>query len=361
MSKAIAWDYAKHYSRPIPGIKMNEAELRIDYPNQGRLQLFGSDNPDSLRGLYHDMVVLDEYAQMSPSLWGEIIRPALSDRMGDAIFIGTPKGRNSFYEIYQYALKDEGWFAGFYKASDTNIINPLELAAAKKEMKEEEYNQEYELSWTASILGAYYGKTMAELDKKGRITHISYDPNYPVHTTWDIGVSDSTSIWFYQIKGNEVFFIDYFEDNRQGVEYYKKKLDEREYTYGVHTGPHDLEVTEWGTNKTRIETAANLGLHFVVAPKISVLDGISTTRSMLKRSHFDKERCAFGIEALTNYHSEYDDKKKIFKATPQHDWSSHCCDSMRYAAVNEDVVTNMTAFGEDFSELFKEQDCAWIT
>jgi len=171
-AKSIAWDYLKHYSRPIPGIKVNESELRIDYPWGARIQLFGCDNPDALRGIYLDGVVLDEYAQMPSSLFGEVIRPALSDREGWALFIGTPKGHNAFHTLYNQACKDPGWFTAIYRASETGIVPPAELEDARKIMTEDEYEQEYECSWSAAIQGAIYGKHISEAEKEGRVRHI---------------------------------------------------------------------------------------------------------------------------------------------------------------------------------------------
>lgn len=149
-AKTVAWDYLKHFSRVIPGVVINESELRIDYPWGARIQLFGADNPDSLRGQYFDGVVIDEVAQCSPTLYGEVIRPALADRKGWVIFIGTPKGHDHFYNLYQFAKRDPAWYANSFKASETGILDKEELDQAQKQMSEAEYRQEFECDFDIS-------------------------------------------------------------------------------------------------------------------------------------------------------------------------------------------------------------------
>lgn len=149
-AKSIAWDYLKHYTAPIPGVRRNESELWVELPNGARIRLFGADNPDSLRGMYFDGVALDELAQMKPETWTEVIRPALTDRGGFAVFIGTPKGVNIFHDLYQHAVRDPAWFAGFYPASETGVIPEEELGAARAAMSDNQYRQEFECDFAAS-------------------------------------------------------------------------------------------------------------------------------------------------------------------------------------------------------------------
>jgi hypothetical protein len=149
-SKQVAWDYFKQFTHMIPGLTYNEAELRLDMPNGARIRLYGGDNPDTLRGIYLDGVVLDEVADMRPNVWGEVIRPTLTDRLGWAVFIGTPKGIDLFYEIYQKALIESDWFAKIYRADETGLIPSDELAAARREMTEQQYAQEFLCDFNAS-------------------------------------------------------------------------------------------------------------------------------------------------------------------------------------------------------------------
>jgi hypothetical protein len=335
-AKAIAWDYLKHFSRPIPGIVINESELRIDYPNGGRIRLYGADNPDSLRGLYHDSVVLDEVAQMSPRIWSEVIRPALSDRLTkehepSAIFIGTPQGPNLFKELYDRAPEREGWQRAMHKASESGVLPDSELRQIKKELTSREYAQEMECDFTAAIVGAFYGREMQDAIEQDRICPVPYDKTHKVITAWDIGIRDSTAIWFVQHVGSEIHLIDYEEYTNIGLPDIIKHIAAKPYSYGQHIGPHDLRVRELGTGLTRLHQARNLGVNFAIAPQQEVIDGIEAVRGILGRCYFDAEKCEHGINALTLYRNELDDKRGIFK--PVHDWTSHAADAMRYFAI----------------------------
>ncbi|WP_119461831.1 terminase large subunit domain-containing protein [Rhodospirillaceae bacterium SYSU D60014] len=332
-AKSVAWDYLKHYTAPIPGVRHNESELRCDLPGGARIRLFGADDPDRLRGLYFDGVVLDEYAQMNPRVWSEVLRPALTDRKGWAIFIGTPMGRNGFWEIYDRATREPDWFAARFRASETGVIDAGELAAARAVMSEDEYAQEFECSFDVAVTGSYYGKLIAAAEGEGRIGKVPWEPALPVHTAWDLGVGDSTAIWFCQQAGREVRLIDYYEASGVGLDHYAKVLSAKPYAYGEHLLPHDVRVTELGTGKSRLETLAGLGLRARVVANLPVDDGIQAVRNLLPRCWVDAERCARGLEALRQYRREYDDKLKAFKARPLHDWTSHAADALRYLAV----------------------------
>jgi phage terminase large subunit len=333
-AKQIAWDYLKDFTRPIPGIKVNESELRVDFPWGARIQLFGADSPDSMRGLYLDAVVLDEYADMSPRIFSEVLRPALSDREGSAIFIGSAKGGTPFYDLWERVKDEPDWFVKVYKASDTGVIPDAELEDARKVMDEDEFAQEYECSWTASIKGAYYGKQLSEAQTEDRIGKVPYDPRLPVHTAWDLGVGDSTAIWFYQVLGQEIRIIDFHEDSGEGLPYYAKILDQKDYKYGEHWAPHDIQVRELGSGKSRIETAKMLGIQFRIVPNLSIDDGINAVRNTIPRCWFDAKACELGLQALRNYRKEYDDRRQEYKPRPLHDWSSHAADAFRYLAVS---------------------------
>lgn len=333
-AKQIAWDYLKDFTRPIPGIKVNESELRVDFPWGARIQLFGADSPDSMRGLYLDAVVLDEYADMSPRIFSEVLRPALSDREGSAIFIGSAKGGTPFYDLWERIKDEPDWFVKVYKASETGVIPDAELEDARKIMDEDEFAQEYECSWTASIKGAYYGKQLSEAQTEDRIGKVPYDPRLPVHTAWDLGVGDSTAIWFYQVLGQEIRIIDFHEDSGEGLPYYAKILDQKDYKYGEHWAPHDIQVRELGSGKSRIETAKMLGIEFRIVPNLSIDDGINAVRNTIPRCWFDAKKCELGLQALRSYRKEYDDRRQEYKPRPLHDWSSHAADAFRYLSVS---------------------------
>lgn len=333
-SKAVAWDYCKEFTRSIPGIKVNESELRIDFPNNARIRLFGAETADSMRGLYFDSVVLDEPADFPANAWSTVIRPAIADRQGKATFIGTPKGKNEFWEIFDAAKHDSSWYCAMHKVSDTKLLPQNELEAALKTMGDDRYEQEFECSFEAAIAGAYYGNEMKRVTEEGRISSVPYDRSLGVVTAWDLGIGDSTSIWFAQHSGAEVRLIDYYESSGVGLDHYAKILQEKKYVYESHILPHDVQVKELGTGKSRLETLDNLGIRPVeIAPKLNVDDGIQAVRSMLDRCWFDESNCNRGIEALRQYQREFDEKGRTWRGRPRHDWTSHGADAMRYLAV----------------------------
>jgi hypothetical protein len=337
-AKAAAWDYLKHYSRPIPHLRALESELRVDLPNGARIALLGSDNPDALRGIYLDGVVLDEYAQMSPRVFGEIIRPALADREGWAIFIGTPRGRNAFHELYRMARDDSeagdsDWLTELFPASRSGVLPAAELAAARRVMSEAEYAQEFECSFEAAIAGAYYGDLIAAAEREGRIGRVPWEPRLPVATAWDLGIDDATAIWFCQIVGPELRLIDYYEASGVGLDHYAKTLHEKPYAYGAHYLPQDASVRELGTGRSRLETLASLGIRARLAPGLGIEDGINAVRLALPRCWFDRAACGRGIEGLRHYRRERDERSHSFRLRPVHDWSSNAADAFRYLAL----------------------------
>ena len=333
-AKAIAWDYLLEYTKDIEGSVANASELRVDFPNGGRIRLFGADNYDAMRGLYFDSVVLDEPADFPANAWPTVIRPAIADRKGRATFIGTPKGKNEFWDIYNNAKNDPNWFAGMYKASETNILDAEELAEAKKAMGDDRYDQEFECSFEAAIQGAYYAIEMKAATADNRVTNVPYDPAAAVVTAWDLGIGDSTSIWFAQFVGQEIRLIDYYENSGVGLDVYAKALSEKGYHYEQHILPHDVQVKELGTGKSRLETLDALGVRNVsIAPRLNVDDGIQAARSMLSRCWFDENKCSRGVEALRQYRREFDEKLKSWRGRPLHDWTSHPADAFRYLAV----------------------------
>jgi len=312
----------------------NKGELCANFPNGARIQLHGADNPDTFRGQYSDSVVLDEVAQMSPRMWSEVIRPALADRKGRALFIGTPFGRNNlFYDLFEKAAELEDWNRQLWTCYDTDAIDPDELATLAKEMSPEEFEQEMLCSWSAQVKGAYYAKALDKAEREDRICSVPYQEEVPVGTAWDLGINDSTSIWFWQICGREIHFIDYKEFTGSGLPDILRELKTYPYIYDTHIGPHDLKVRELGSGVSRLETAARLGIKFNVARNIPVIDGISGVRDVLGRCWFDEKKCRQGLEALRLYRSEWDDVKRVASLRPVHDWTSHASDALRYFAV----------------------------
>jgi hypothetical protein len=335
-AKDIAWIYLRDYSEDFDTTrKVNESELWVEFPNRARVRIYGADNPDRLRGIYLDGAVLDEFGDMDASTWSQVIRPALSERKGWAIFIGTPKGKNRFHDLWTAAEGDANWFRLSLKASATGLIDADELADAKKVMSDDEYAQEYECSFEAAVRGAYYAREIerAEAADPPRITSVPYDPRLPVHTAWDLGVADSTVIWFVQTYGGETRVIDVLKGEGVGLDWYARRLQERDYLWGNHYLPHDAEVRELGTGKSRREVLEGLGIRATICPNIPLEDGIQAVRMLLPTCWFDKARCGAGIEALRMYRREYDEKRQEFRTRPLHDWTSHYSDALRYFAV----------------------------
>jgi len=342
MAKRIAWDYLKHYTGVLPKMEYHETELRADLPNGGRIQLLGCERIDTLRGLYMDGVILDEVSQMPPKLWTEIIRPALSDRKGFMIAIGTPAGHNSFFDLYNHGLQDEQWFAKSFKASETKVVEQEELDEAKKLMPPEIYEAEYECSFESSAIGSIYAQSLAKCDQEGRVTKVPYDSTLKVDTYWDLGMRDKTAIWFCQQKGSAIHLIDYLEDSGESLEYYAHALDNKGYVYDTHYLPHDANVREIGTGKSRLEIAQSLGLVTSIVPKMSVEDGINAVRMTLGRCWFDYEKTKEGLDALRQYRWAINDKGET-KNRPLHDWTSHSADSFRYLCTGLQETKNWSS------------------
>ena len=339
-SKQVAWDYLRAATAPARPLNasVHETELRVDFrENGGQVRLYGADNPDALRGLYLDGVVLDEYADMDPRVWSEVIRPALADRAGWAVFIGTPKGRNAFFELWRRAQAELGWFALMLKASETGLIPQIELELAARDLTEDQYAQEFECSFEAAIVGAYYGVLMRQVEADGRIAGVPYDPVALVWTAWDLGIRDATAIWFAQVVGREIHLIDYYEASGVDLGHYVREVAGRPYAYAGHIVPHDARAKELGTGKSRLEVMESLGLKGItLAPNHRIEDGINAVRVSLPRCWFDATKCARGLDALRLYRAEHDDKLGVLRPHPIHDWCSHAADAFRYLAMTLD-------------------------
>ena len=337
MSKNIVWDMLKHYCRVVPDMKFNEAELRADFPTGSRITLYGSDNPDALRGITLNGVVFDEYSQQPSNIWSEIISPTLATTKGYAIWIGTPKGRNAFYRMYEMANADEDFYAEYLPVSVSKLVDDEELAMQKKNMSEDEYLQEWECSWEASIQGAYYSKEISDARIEGRIGSFHYDPSIPDYTWWDLGVSDPTTILFFQTNGYQWRLIDCYSDNKENLEFYIRYIKSLPYVYDKHFAPHDIQVKDFSAtnSKSRWEIARQLGVEFEIVPNLGVDDGISATRMKFKTLWINSDKCQPFIDAISQYRREWNDKMGTYKSHPLHDWTSHFADSARYWGVSD--------------------------
>ena len=333
-AKRVAWDYLVKYAEPLGGTS-NISELRVDFWGR-RIQLYGSDNPETLRGQYFDGVILDEIGDQNPKIWTDVCRPSLVDRQGWCLFIGTPKGHNHFKELRDRAKTDDGWGLLEFKASETGVVNQDELNAAKHEMGEDKYRQEFECSFDAAVEGSYFGQILNELEEKKHMQEIPREELSRTFTAWDLGMGDSTSIWVAQLVGSEVRLLDYYENHGVGLDHYVKWIKDNDYLKAQHILPHDVRVRELGTGKSRLEMLEESGLEVKIAPRMGLDDGIQAVRRLLPRCWFNVPKVQIGLNCLRNYRRDYDEKRKIFYERPLHDWSSHGSDSFRYLALGLD-------------------------
>jgi hypothetical protein len=337
-AKSVAWDYLLRFSAPALD-KANQSELWVQLHNGAKIRLFGADSPDSLRGNYIDGIVMDEFADMKPRVWGEIIRPALADRGGWATFIGTPKGHNAFYDIYKGATNNPDWYSKTLRADESGLLPQSELEDAQRMMSDNQYEAEFLCSFEAAILGAYYGQEMRRITDMDRITTVDYDPMFPCHTAWDLGFNDSTAIWWFQVVYGEIRVLDHHSSNGQAVPFYtgllKQKEEEFGYKYGYHYLPHDARAKTLASGGKSIieQISTKIDIkHLKIVPNLSLQDGIQASRLALTRAWFDN-RCEEGIECLRQYQREWDDDKKVFRDRPKHDWTSHSSDAWRYLSI----------------------------
>jgi len=353
-AKRIAWDMAKKMASNIPGVQFNESELIVKYPNGSRLFLAGSDNPDSLRGIALWGVGFDEYPQQPSNIFSEIISKCLADHLGYAIFFGTPKGKNEFHRIYKNALNNPEWTVVFKTIDDSlrgetgETIDNLRIALEDDKrlveqglMTEDEFNQEWYCSFEASVKGAYYAKEIKRARDEGRIKEVPYDAALKVHTVWDLGVGKNLAIGFYQGIMNERRMVDYWEGGpTDGIQQASVMLQNKNYVYGNHFAPHDINAKEITTGKTRLDTARELGINFRVVPSVSVESGIDKGRLFWSKLWVDNNRCSIWMDAISQYRQDWDDRRGCFIEKPVHDWTSHPGDVHRYAALVEQDMTN---------------------
>lgn len=341
-AKKVIWDSittdGMRFTDFIPSelvTSMNGQEMKVRFMNGSILQLVGSDNIDSLVGTNPTACIFSEYAIQDPRAY-QFIRPILTANEGWALFISTPRGKNNMYDLYQLGLRSKEWFAYYLTLDDTKHISQEAIDLEREEgiMSEDLIQQEYYCSFELGVEGAYYAKYFDKMRRNNQIGTVPWEPAFKVHTAWDIGVRDSTTIIFFQNIGQTVRIIDCYEHAKEGLEHYVKIVESKPYSYGRHIAPHDIAVKEWGSGMTRIEKARHLGIKFITARNISIEDGIESVRSALSKIWIDSDKCVPLIKALENYRQEYDAKKKIYNNFPLHDYSSHFADAMRYLCVS---------------------------
>ncbi len=315
---------------------VHQQDMRIEFINGSIWQIVGSDKIDTLVGSNPIGVVFSEYALTNPRSW-PLIEPILQENDGWAVFNTTPRGHNHAFELAEKAKFSENWWYDVKTITDTGVITPEQVIKMKNDgTANEVIQQEYYCSFEAPLVGSYYAEQMNDLESKGQLTTVPYDPRFEVHTWWDIGVSDYTSIWFAQYVGREIRLIDFMQANGKGPDHYVKELKAKDYNYGVHNLPHDANYSQFTLGGRSVYdqfTEMWPGTSFRVHPVTkNVATDIYATRTLLPRCVFDSKSCYEGIQALKNYQQKYNEKAKTFGG-PLHDWSSHAADAMRYLAV----------------------------
>lgn len=324
----------------------NSQEMKIRLINQSIFQVVGSDSYDNLVGTNPQGCVFSEYSLQDPRAY-QFIRPILTANQGWCLMISTPRGKNHLWELYNIASQSPEWFCYKLTLDDTKHIPFEEIERERREgiMSEDLIQQEWYTSFSLGVEGSYYSKYLDKLKLNGQIGLVPWEPSFQVHTVWDIGVRDSTSIIWYSICGQVVRILDYYENNKQGLEHYIEVIKNKPYSYGKHFAPHDISVTEWGSGISRLEKARQLGLKFEfkmdknnkaqsALPNVSIMDGIEAVRSLFARCWIDEENCKGLINALENYRQEYDHKLKVYNTRPLHNFASHGADAMRYLALS---------------------------
>ena len=329
-AKEIAWEYLKSMSEEVRKGAPRESDLRITLLNGSTITIYGADNPDSLRGLYFDGMVIDEYGDCRPSLWGDVLLPTLLDRRGWAVFIGTMRGKNHFFQTLERARDTSSWYYKVLKASESGLISGEDLAEARAEMSEAQYAQEMECDPNAAVQGTYYANLLAKMEGDGRIGDYGYNPDEMVFVSADLGYTDSTAFWFWQLDKDGPVLIDYEEADSESLDFYFGMLKDKPYDYAEVYLPHDAKAKSLQTGRSTVEQFLGQGFNCQVVPKLAVQHGIDAGRLMLPQCRINKESCYAGIEALRAYRRSFNEKTQQYSNNPHHDWSSNGSDAFRY-------------------------------
>lgn len=318
-----------------------ESDMFIRFKNGSTWQVVGSDNFNSLVGSPPVGIVFSEYALANPQSWA-ILRPILRENGGWAIFITTPRGNNHAKMLLDSALVTDGWFGEVSNVAKTGALSPDEQAEELRQYQRENgqdagkalYEQEYDCSFDAAVIGAYYAGELSRAIEEGRVGKVPYDRALPVLTYWDLGLDDATAVWFFQAVGKELRIIRYREWTQTALTAVCKEIVDMPYVYGDHVLPHDAAAREMTTGRSREEVMRAILGKTTVMPQHNVADGINAVRTLFDRFWIDKDECAQGIECIRNYRKAWDEKKKTFQDHPLHDWASHGADALRQAALH---------------------------
>jgi hypothetical protein len=330
MAKRIAWEYTKQYAAPLIE-QIHETELRVTLKNEAKIYLLGAEKADSLRGIYLDGCILDEYAQIKPSAVSQVILPSLSDRQGWLVYMGTPRGKNHFYDMHKKAAASAEWFSMFLKASQSGILPKAELDLIKSQMDGSDYEQEFECSFEAALRGAIYGAEMERSENEGRVKEFALDPNLPLDVIADLGYTDDTALGFFQKAPGGVLIHEVYVNNEMEWDSYLDEMDLRNVR-DVYL-PHDARAKNLQTGRSIVEQTIKRGYRPRIVPDHKLRDGIAATRKLLPFVYWNYPLCAGAIEAMKSYRREWDDNLGCYRERPVHDWASHVADMIRYLGV----------------------------
>lgn len=356
-AKKNSWKYFLQAIADIPGAKSHESGSYITFPNGAKIFIIGAKNYDALRGDYYDYVVLDEVAQIPRHVWTQAIRPGIRDRKGSVVFMGTPKGRNFFFDMAQRAqgLDSNGrllppdraqWFWSKLDieqtmASSSPPLSRSEYEDEKREAEDEEWQQEWMCSFDASFHGAYYAKHINLLQAAGNIVKQElFVAHKPVCVAMDLGFRDACAAWFWQVVGGEIRWIDYMEETGKDAGEIATLLDAKPYEYQTIWLPHDAYHRTFQSKKSVYDILKENHLPLWKVPNpdggASVENGINAARYLLRTfpMRFNSILCGPGIEALKNYSQGWDHKNNTARDGPKHDRWSHGADAFRYAALS---------------------------
>lgn len=366
MGRRILWDaididgrkVIDHYLPSEIIANKNEQQMRIRLVNGSQVQILGSDDVDkSLVGTNAVGIVFSEYALQDPHAW-QLSIPILKASNGWALFVSTVRGRNHFYDLYETVKKNKDWFCELLTVDDTKHISAeeIEKEIADGQISRDLAMQEFYNDFNLGVEGSFYGKYIDELRKHDQITNVLWEPYLPVHTAWDLGYNDSTTIIFFQTQGPNIRIIDYYENSKQGLEHYAKVIKDKPYTYGKHIAPHDIAVHDLSTGVSRWKMMYDLGITFLrqEGKLPSIDDGIEAVRRILPKCWFDIKKTEKLIKYLENYRQEYDNKRKVYKSAPLHDINSHAADAMRYLALGLSKVQAGNSSPEEINKRYNE-------
>lgn len=340
--KDISWSQLKRYVQDIPQIKITEADLTVTFPNGAVIKLLSGENFERIRGQYLDLVVIDEMADIPASAWHSVIRPCLADYQGKATLIGTPKGRNLFWKMWQEALNDPEWYTLMLKAEESGIIKPEELEAIKRSTPEHIYEQEFNCSFAVSRLGAIWSRYLETARNERRISSdIMWHRECPVYTSWDVGGANNQRVWIWQIIGDRIVFLEsLFGDYACGTPAeWVSVLKAKQYQYGCHLIPHDAATRNGSLWEGALATAGLTNIA-VVARQNSVWDGISLGIDAMPRVSFNQDGCALGLDSLDNYHAKEMRDGVTIQEVPVHDHASHAADafSLTFQGIKQGLI-----------------------